>query len=87
MRRPNLYAAVLWLVPFRFLSLCQANATLSPSYLTIPEPLPEDSPRICPLPRCERCPTVEQIQAPGVGFALEMGYGYNSLFLSPESVD
>ena len=39
-------------------------------------PLPEDTSRICPLPICERCPTARQIHGPGIGFALEMGYGY-----------
>lgn len=29
-----------------------------------------------PLPVCKNCPTIEQITAPGVGFALGMGYGY-----------
>ncbi|TVY18190.1 hypothetical protein LARI1_G003133 [Lachnellula arida] len=31
--------------------------------------------RICPLPRCERCPSDEEIRAPGVGFALETSHG------------
>ena len=43
---------------------------------SIQEPLPEDTVRICPLPWCKRCPTAEQIQAPGIGFGLEMGCGY-----------
>ena len=31
--------------------------------------------RICPLPKCTSCPTREAIRAPGIGFALETGYG------------
>ncbi|KAI9857502.1 MAG: hypothetical protein M1813_008252 [Trichoglossum hirsutum] len=53
----------------------QVSPVLSSSEPTPPEPPPEDSPRICPLPKCKSCPTAEQILAPGVGFALEMGYG------------
>ena len=45
----------------------------------IDEPLPEDTVRVCPLPFCKSCPTAEQIQAPGIGFALEMGYGAASI--------
>ena len=45
----------------------------------IHEPRPEDTVRVCPLPFCKSCPTAEQIQAPGIGFALEMGYGYVTL--------
>ncbi|KAI9764587.1 MAG: hypothetical protein M1840_008316 [Geoglossum simile] len=57
------------------LLLMQVSPVLSSSEPTPPEPPPKDSPRICPLPKCQKCPTVEQILAPGVGFALEMGYG------------
>ena len=32
-----------------------------------------------PPPFCKSCPTVEQIQAPGIGFVLEMGYGAASI--------
>ncbi|PIA94311.1 hypothetical protein CB0940_08235 [Cercospora beticola] len=39
------------------------------------QPPQQDYYRICPLPRCERCPTIEELQAPGIGFALEMGHG------------
>ncbi|KAH0538820.1 hypothetical protein FGG08_004596 [Glutinoglossum americanum] len=61
---------------FSLLSLLMRVApVLSSSGPIPPEPPPEDSPRICPLPKCKRCPTAEQILAPGVGFALEMGYG------------
>lgn len=45
----------------------------------IPEPLPEVTVRVCPLPFCKGCPTAEQIQAPGIRFALEMGYGAASI--------
>lgn len=45
-------------------------------------PLPDDTARICPLPVCKTCPTAKQIHAPGIGFALEMGYGYGCDFLS-----
>jgi hypothetical protein len=30
----------------------------------------------CGWPRCDNCPSSEQLVAPGIGFALEMGYGY-----------
>ena len=50
-----------------------------PPELWIHEPRPEDTVRVCPLPFCKSCPTAEQIQAPGIGFALEMGYGYVAL--------
>ena len=43
------------------------------------EPLPEDTTRICPLPWCKYCPSAEQIQAPGIGFGLEIGHGYVTL--------
>ncbi|KAL8947964.1 MAG: hypothetical protein Q9222_005802 [Ikaeria aurantiellina] len=36
---------------------------------------PEEVLRICPLPLCDICPTIKQLVVPGVGFALEMGYG------------
>ena len=49
---------------------------VGPPESSFKEPLPEDTPRICPLPSCKSCPTAKQIQAPGIGFALEMGYGY-----------
>lgn len=78
MLRLTIYAPVLWLAPFRLLSLSQATIALSPPDLATPDPYLDHLPRTCPLPRCKRCPTVEQIQAPGVGFALEMGYGYDS---------
>lgn len=38
------------------------------------EPL-QDYYRICPLPPCTSCPTDEQLRAPGIGFALEIGHG------------
>ncbi|PGH28056.1 hypothetical protein AJ80_00312 [Polytolypa hystricis UAMH7299] len=41
----------------------------------------EDSVRISPLAKCASCPTKEEITAPGVGFALEMGYGTAALRL------
>ena len=63
------------------LLLMQVAPVLSSFESLPPEPLPEDSPRICPLPKCKRCQTAEQILAPGVGFALEMGYGYASVLL------
>ncbi|KAH7347077.1 hypothetical protein BKA66DRAFT_477785 [Pyrenochaeta sp. MPI-SDFR-AT-0127] len=31
--------------------------------------------RPCPWPKCSSCPSSEQLIAPGIGFALEMGYG------------
>ncbi|KAF7875139.1 hypothetical protein EAF04_002311 [Stromatinia cepivora] len=37
--------------------------------------VPQDYDRICPLPICERCPSNEDIRAPGVGFALESSHG------------
>lgn len=52
------------------------NLDAGPPESSIHEPLPEDSARICPLPRCQRCPTAREVQAPGIGFGLEMGYGY-----------
>lgn len=30
----------------------------------------------CGWPPCDNCPSSEQLVAPGIGFALEMGYGY-----------
>jgi hypothetical protein len=30
----------------------------------------------CPLPKCKTCPSPRQLEQPGIGFALEMGYGY-----------
>lgn len=30
----------------------------------------------CGWPRCDNCPSSEHLVAPGIGFALEMGYGY-----------
>jgi hypothetical protein len=35
----------------------------------------QDYYRVCPLPRCKRCPSKEEIRAPGVGFALETSHG------------
>jgi hypothetical protein len=29
----------------------------------------------CALPECKSCPEIEQFTTPGIGFALEMGYG------------
>ena len=37
--------------------------------------VPQEYDRICPLPRCARCPSDEEIRAPGVGFALETSHG------------
>ncbi|KAH8908548.1 hypothetical protein BR93DRAFT_966607 [Coniochaeta sp. PMI_546] len=34
---------------------------------------------ICPLPRCRQCPSTQRRTAPGVGFALEIGYGTASI--------
>lgn len=36
---------------------------------------PQEPPSASPLPKCETCPTIEQLQAPDVGFALEPGHG------------
>lgn len=66
---PTRYHLLFFITLFSLLSL------LSGFESTPPEPPPPDTPRICPLPKCKTCLTVEQIQAPGVGFALEMGYG------------
>jgi hypothetical protein len=79
----TLYYPFLLTALFFLLSLLmQAGPVLSLSESTPPEPLPEDYIRICPLPKCKTCETAEQILAPGVGFALEMGYGYVSVFLT-----
>ncbi|KAI4189635.1 MAG: hypothetical protein LQ346_005077 [Caloplaca aetnensis] len=55
-----------------------AIATFASSSQEFLAPPPADITRICPLPVCKTCPTARQIHAPGVGFALEMGYGYDS---------
>jgi len=34
---------------------------------------------ICPFQKCNRCPTAAEARSPGIGFALEMGYGYVEL--------
>ncbi|PQE10339.1 hypothetical protein CJF32_00000872 [Rutstroemia sp. NJR-2017a WRK4] len=31
--------------------------------------------RICPLPKCEGCPSKQEIRVPGIGFALETSHG------------
>jgi len=30
----------------------------------------------CPFEKCDRCPTAAEAKSAGIGFALEMGYGY-----------
>ena len=62
-------------------SSAQIFLGVGPPESSFHEPLPEDTVRICPLPWCKRCPTTEQIQAPGIGFGLEMGYGYVILLI------
>lgn len=62
--------------PFHEASSARNRLDAGPPESSIHEPLPEDSVRVCPLPWCKRCPTAEEIQAPGIGFSLEMGYGY-----------
>lgn len=47
----------------------------------------EDYYRICPLHNCERCPSEEEIQAPGVGFALETSHGYWIAYISTCPLD
>lgn len=60
-------------------SSAQNRLDAGPPESSIHEPLPEDTVRICPLPWCKRCPTAEENRAPGIGFSLEMGYGYVTL--------
>jgi hypothetical protein len=31
--------------------------------------------RICPLPKCEKCPSTDELRAPAVGLALETAHG------------
>jgi hypothetical protein len=31
--------------------------------------------RPCPLPKCDTCPSVEDLRAPGIGLALDTAYG------------
>lgn len=38
-------------------------------------PPPQDYYRICPFPRCETCPSDEELRAPGVGLALDIDHG------------
>ncbi|KAI0451264.1 hypothetical protein F5B21DRAFT_487788 [Xylaria acuta] len=35
--------------------------------------------RICPLPKCSKCPSIERATAPAVGLALEIGHGTASI--------
>ena len=37
--------------------------------------VPQEYNRICPLPRCKRCPSDKELRAPGVGFAIETSHG------------
>ncbi|KAF7190978.1 hypothetical protein HII31_07670, partial [Pseudocercospora fuligena] len=40
-----------------------------------PQSISKENYRICPLPPCKTCPSTENLQAPGVGLALETSHG------------
>lgn len=52
-----------------------SQAVLGSASIDVPQDYIQDYVRICPLPRCKRCPSDEEIRAPGIGFALETSHG------------
>lgn len=44
--------------------------------------------RICPLPKCESCPSIDELRAPAIGLALEIAHGKeNSIHHSQDEAD
>lgn len=56
--------------------LCFATRSAQTASLVAPEAVQsQEYYRPSPLPRCEECPNVDQLRAPGIGFALEVDHG------------
>jgi hypothetical protein len=68
----QLFAAIISLL--NFLPIISAKTTpISPTESA--HVLTQEPARICPLPKCEGCPSIEELKAPGIGFALETDHG------------
>lgn len=65
----------LFIVSISFFLLLTTGSAQTADLVALAKHEPQDYHRICPLPRCNTCPSVEELRAPGIGFALETSHG------------